>query len=90
MSQFYCPQSWAQSRRWGLRKKLRAPRVDPGMGWVVSVGSGYGGRLYLWHIWRSGARRGLAAGEAPRRWCSVPPPPSSKFLQYNEPSSGGG
>lgn len=56
MSQFHCLQSWAQSRWWGLRKKLRAPRVDPRMGWVVSVESGYGGRLFLWHIWRSGAR----------------------------------
>lgn len=26
------------------------------MGCVVSMGSGYGGRLFLWHIWRSGAR----------------------------------
>lgn len=29
MSQFHYLQSWAQSSWWGLRKKLRAPRVDP-------------------------------------------------------------
>ena len=50
MSQFQYLQRWAHSRWWSLRKKLRVLRVDPAVGWVVSVGSGLGETFSLAHL----------------------------------------
>lgn len=46
MSQLQYLQRWAHRRWWSLRKKLRVLRVDPAVGWVVSVGVWLGGNFF--------------------------------------------